>query len=225
MDYKLQTEDLLPELSESIKTNGTNSIIYHPLVQEPYHPQLNATYNKLFLYKKQAVKEALLNRDWFQLLGLYEKPYRIGKLLELQLAMTGKWEEYWPLVSFVWTSTENFWQYRNEISALVAPSGRDLSKRYLIMTKYERRVVASLPNPITIYRGCGFDNENGWSWTISRSQAEWFAKRFSVLGNRFSGQVLTGKCKRSSIIAYFASRREREIVIQPSHVTKIEVKT
>ena len=73
---------------------------------------------------------------------------------------------------------------------------------------------------MTIFRGYGFHNSHGWSWTISREKAEWFGNRFAKeLGG--IPRVATGKIKKSDIIAYFDGREEKEIVCDPKSVADI----
>lgn len=67
----------------------------------------------------------------------------------------------------------------------------------------------SLDNELIIYRGCvkGL-NENGLSWTLSKDQAEWFAKRFDK-----DGIVIERRINKKNIVAYFNSRGEEEVVV------------
>jgi hypothetical protein len=43
-----------------------------------------------------------------------------------------------------------------------------------------------------------------------------------VLGERYGGTVVEGVCNRADVLAYFASRSEREIVIDPARVVVVK---
>ena len=95
------------------------------------------------------------------------------------------------------------------------PAHRDKSHRHLMMDEAERRLLNGLPLEFIIYRGCGPANEQGWSWTLSAEQAEWFAER---LPGRNGGIVLEGECHRLDIIAFLDGGGEDEILIDPEDV-------
>ena len=51
----------------------------------------------------------------------------------------------------------------------------DRPERYAIMTENERAVLADLPDEVTVWRGD--TDDPGWSWTLKREVAEWFARQ------------------------------------------------
>ena len=61
------------------------------------------------------------------------------------------------------------------------------------------------------------DRESGISWTLDYNKAEWFARRFLAGGTGY-GVVAEAICNPKDVIAYFESRGEKEIVIDPSKV-------
>ena len=65
-------------------------------------------------------------------------------------------------------------------------------------------------NIITIYRGVKVNNYRGLSWTVDKSVAEWFARRFGHDGDKC--YVFTGTINKKDIIALFSSRNEKEVV-------------
>lgn len=123
-------------------------------------------------------------------------------------------EEYWQLLSKVWIDSENLWQHHDRFPSYfnaIRP------KRYLLMTQKERnKLLNEFDDVVTIYRGCGPDNEDGWSWTTQLKVAEWFAKRFAN-----DDYVITMKCNKSDILALLQSRSEDEIIIDPGKVWDI----
>ena len=91
-----------------------------------------------------------------------------------------------------------------------------------LMSAYERRYLASLPNRLTIFRGSQSMQVQGWSWTLDEKKALWFAKRLERLGFGIP-RVTTGRAKKSDVIAYFSRRKEKEIVIDPSRVKIVQI--
>jgi hypothetical protein len=88
------------------------------------------------------------------------------------------------------------------------------------MNPQERRFLARQRERLTIYRGCRSGRKIGWSWTLDRRKAKWFARRFEeyVEGSPI---VLIGEVNKKDVIAYFASRKEKEIVVDPKKVTVV----
>lgn len=73
---------------------------------------------------------------------------------------------------------------------------------------------------VTIYRGVNVDDHRGLSWTIDRSVAEWFAKRFGHNGDKC--YVFTGKIRKEDIITIFKSRNENEVVCNYRKIKNIQ---
>ena len=104
-----------------------------------------------------------------------------------------------------------------------------------MMTGKERRAFhkATPTLEINIYRGFGqnpddeINREQGMSWTLSYEKAEWFAKRFMTdvgasldrdMESDIKPMVAEAICQKENVIAYFDSRDEQEIVIDPANV-------
>ena len=73
------------------------------------------------------------------------------------------------------------------------------------MPKEDRRVFRDLPDELTIYRGVGAKDEEtaeffaeGFSWTLNRDKAEWFAQRNSVEGKSY---LETMRVSKGDVIA------------------------
>ena len=167
---------------------------------------------------KRELRKARRSQDWSAWLMLYERPFRLMALLSLSRSRGLSAKQYWSLVRVAWTDTENLYQHTEQIRQLLYPRRIDAGKRYLIMNKDERGIFRKLPDPITVYRGCGAVNRLGWSWTTNRAQASWFADRHFVLSN--VGLVLTATCPRSEALAYLNERGEDEIIADPA---KLEI--
>jgi len=186
----------------------------HPSVSMiPYCYSMGETANRWLVQKSERLEQAIEEKEWDLALVLHEKYARIAAFQELAPQMTD--EEYWQHLRQTWMEVENLWQYRDLIPGLLAPPHRDKSHRHLMMDEAERRLLNGLPLECIIYRGCGPANEQGWSWTLSAEQAEWFAERSP---GRNGGVVLEGECHRLDIIAFLDGRGEDEILIDPEDV-------
>jgi hypothetical protein len=71
--------------------------------------------------------------------------------------------------------------------------------------------LATLPEFITLWRGATEEHQAGMSWTDSREQAEWFARRLGSAGAVWEATVLN-----TMVLARFSSRSESEWVIDAS---------
>lgn len=84
-----------------------------------------------------------------------------------------------------------------------------------ILKTKERKLYESLPKMITIYRGMHkneVDNKYiGFSWTLERGIAEWFAFRGADYAPE-DGRVYSIKIRKSQILALFLERNEVEVV-------------
>ncbi len=217
--------ELAVELQKCMELDDSgNGFISHPLVVSLGYDSTSGEQTRMlndWLEKKRkAVQQAVEEKDWCRVIMLYEKPYRLRALSEHGPAMPD--EVYFHHLGQIWMEVENVWQHRNDIPHLLSPPGRDLRKRSLMMSPDDQAVLEGLPEIVTIYRGCGPMNEQGWSWTLDEEQAEWFAQRVpGSSGDLFGGLVLIAECQRSAIIAYLSGRGEDEIIIDPRDATVI----
>jgi hypothetical protein len=202
-------EPLDPELALCV-TEGAG-MIAHPL----YHstPLSNAYANHFFRERKKVAEKALLEENWLKYILAHERPYQMGVLLDVRSKMTD--EGYWEAVAYLWTSSENLWQYKKEFAKLFTIRPGSLT----MMDEKERAAYDALPKVVTIYRG--YDrksNQKGWSWTTDKDKAIWFAQRFAMLDDR-KPCLASGTCGKEVIVAYFLGRNESEIVVDPKKIT------
>lgn len=124
-------------------------------------------------------------------------------------------------------SPEDYWKnlgeiiqgeclYNDELKKLLTNKSKDLSLRHLMMPEEDKAILNNLSKTFSIYRGADESNPGqGWSWSLSKQIAYFFAKRFK------KGIVIKGKCAKEDIIAYFNDRKEQEIVIPYNKVRNI----
>ena len=89
-----------------------------------------------------------------------------------------------------------------------------VAPRYPLMPEEEVAILESFPSEVTAWRGVSSTSRyqnRGFSWTMDRDQAEWFAR-----ANSFSGEpiVLEARVRREAILMY--SSFEKELVLNPT---------
>jgi hypothetical protein len=196
-------EPLHPYLLPYLETSkGEWEMLRHPLVyQVPFRS--NGSANAQYAQKLKAVKEALGAWNYSQYVFLHERPYRVEafKKIEKKLGIVN----YWQLLTQVWIDTENQYAYLKDWKKLLAS---DRGNRHDMMNDEDNQALRSLPDEVTIYRGCQKGlNENGLSWTLDKSKAEFFANRFGK-----KGIILERKIPKSEIVALLTVRGETEVI-------------
>lgn len=199
------SEPLHPALLPYLETSENGwTMLRHPLVyQVPFLS--NGSANAQYAQKLKAIDEALGSWKWSQYVFLYERPYRVEafKKIQKQLNDTG----YWRLLTQVWVDTENQYAYLKDWKKLLASKRMH---RHYMMNEEDDQLLRSLPDEVTIYRGCQKGlNENGLSWTLDKSKAEFFANRFGK-----KGIILERKIPKSDIVAVLTIRGETEVIWQ-----------
>jgi hypothetical protein len=94
------------------------------------------------------------------------------------------------------------------------------------MDDTDRATLAELSEVITIYRG--FARPGGYrapSWSLSRSRAEWFAKRAALTSPDRQGYLATMRLPKSQVLAYTNGRGEHEIILDPATLQAVRMTT
>ena len=203
---------LIPELQERLDTDGKMPMIHHPLLVIIYHEQENAYFNKLIEEKKKCLAQYIDNEDIGSYLAIHERPYRLEALIE---ALHSWWNpanerEYWDQVSWVYTDTEFLYNSMDQWRYLLFGDAGYLDS-YLMMDEEEKKKYDSLPEYFTVYRGA--KDPDGYSWTLDKDKARWFANRWGQDLSVFSKKVN----KLEDTVAYFNSRNEEEILLNEDH--------
>jgi hypothetical protein len=137
--------------------------------------------------------------------------------------------EFYEVVRLVWSSAELPYRYDDVWPDLweqmAAAFEGDPKRRAMLMTADELETHAALPDEVMIYRGFGeWKSEHshpsamweGYSWTLDRDRALWFAKRFALLHGK--ARLATAIVPRTCIIALLDERGEHEVIVVPEQI-------
>jgi len=206
----MKPAELHPDLKPYLITREDLGMpgIYHPLFYSvPHVEQLNNWANTQYARKKEALKELRKEKRWNTLIHMYERPYRVQGFIEVKEHLTD--DQYWRYLGDVWGDSENIWQ-NFEIWLELFQECRTQTTQF--MDKTEQAGFKKLPEVLTIYRGyLPRKNRDGLSWTLDRSVADWFARRYGQ-----KGKVAKRVVRKSDVFAYITGRKEEEIVIRVS---------
>jgi len=191
-------------------------MIHHPIMVQYYMPgegtnQANRTYSS----KLEQVAKAEAEEDWDTYMIFHERAYRIDVFDGIKHRLSDK--QYWEMLGWLYTDQEfvyNQWPKLRRLLQLPRPH------REFIMPEEDRATFADLPDELTVYRGFNKGNGLGWSWTLSEEIGLRFAHRFEQ--RRTRPRLLMGTARKNDAIAYFGSRNEEEILIDPKLVTVVE---
>lgn len=132
-------------------------------------------------------------------------------------------KSYWKYVGEAWTRSESHYRQMDIWQALIegAPRGciHATAYRRNMMGAQERSFLSTLQygGDQLIYRG---GSREGWSWTLDRGKAIWFAKRWQ-LPDQKHGTLWSGVFNPKQAIAYMAGRGEGEIIIRPEYIKSV----
>ena len=79
------------------------------------------------------------------------------------------------------------------------------------MDEEERAALEALPDQVTVYRGCGPDNKDGFSWSLKREVAEGFP--YKALYGTDQPILLTATVLKKKIAALKLGRNEHEAIL------------
>lgn len=106
MKNENQNVELHPELKAYLNPNEKlGLVLQHPLVYSvPYFESTNSFLNEYLTRKKEALADAIAEKDWESAIWIHERPWRINALIEYIDKTSEK--EYWQLVARVWQDSE-----------------------------------------------------------------------------------------------------------------------
>lgn len=203
-----QPAELHPDLQEYYIVQNGIPMIKHPLVFSIFHTDIqNYIINQQYEWKKTAIKKALKEKKWSSFIFIHERPYRLQAFTSVVDKIEKDPKEYWETLGEIWVDSENIWQ-NMDYWRFYLTTGPEKDKEYF-MSEEDRETFKNLPETITVYRGyVPRKNKGGFSYTLSKEKAEWFAKRFGK-----DGKVIERTVNKKDIFAYKNDRNEQEIII------------
>lgn len=140
----------------------------------------------------------------------FDKPERLKAFGEVCDKLSDRF--YWTLFAELYRRNESLYRDQDLLRRLIL-SNRP--HKGFLMSHEEYQTFNHLPRNLTIFRGGWLDNILGWSWTLDRGKAKWYANRCP-----YDGQPLVnkGRVERGLVEAYFGSEGHDEIVVPPERV-------
>lgn len=167
---------------------------------------LDITVKKNLCRVQKYIEEQLNNTTTYeQLLFFINKPY-LPVFFKHTYALLSE-EDFGKSLSEIWCLVE-FTNSDPDISPQEFLSLFQRANPIFLMEPDELKVLQSLPDEITIYRGSKPNTSlTALSWTINPDVAQWFADRFEK-----NGTVYEAKISKKDVLAYFNGREEEEII-------------
>lgn len=154
--------------------------------------------------EKMQTKKALSFEEANEILVFNESYGRLGQILSLCPMMEKK--VWLRVLGEWWSGSDNIGEYRKELKSVLGAIGpiREM------MEDHEQAAYNTLPEVITVYRGCGPANRIGASWSLDRKVAE----KFPFLDRYRVSQpgLITGTVKKKNVLALKLDRDEQEII-------------
>jgi len=211
--------ELLPELKYYYEDGDGDRfpMLRHPLIYAvPYFEGNEEMYNDQYLAKKEYVDRLYEECEYHSYIYSHERPYRLLAFNKICDFLEDR--QYWELMSSVWSDSENIWAYQKCWEELIISGDR--TEESYFMDEMERDFYKKLPDSFEIFRGFnGMGSEFGLSWTLNRSKAEWFARRFNSEGAMLASTLI----EKKETFAYLSGRNEDEIIIYPNMCLVIKI--
>jgi len=245
MENKITREDLEFYITEF--GNGMR-FIKHPLVNEIVIADLDdkipedfkkavlpkgydaETFGEAYVikinFKQDLLDKAINEQDWDEVYMLLSKPYRLSWLEENYDLITDE-KAYYEFLKDAYIDSEfpmsGFYEYEDLLKLFW-----HYDQPHLMMDSDELSFYNSLPDELTIWRGIRveeqLDEDNvGFSFTLDKEKAEWFAKRFSQDG-RGTPMLIEAKVDKDDILSVFLNRGEEEVLVSPDNIQVISIK-
>ncbi len=204
LDAIMKDVKLIPELSRCLTRGGGGiRFLKHAYVTTVYEPKMNALYNLQYLQKCEAIEAAHDARAWETYIFMHERPFRLDALLMLVVEHDRKGEDF---------GTQMINKYLVSVYTDAEGTAINFAVWQILFARLAlaRRNHDTLPADewLTIYRG--YDaraRDDGFSWTLDKAQAEFFANRFGK-----GGKVKQKVIAPADVMLHNNDRGESEIV-------------
>lgn len=144
------------------------------------------------------------------------KPYALAFLSLSEQHLSQK--DFSEILADAWIRSENPNMDKNFAKNKLVAMFKKADKT-ILMDGEEKEQFDSLDDRVTIYRGVtsyNAKNIKALSWTTDYQTAEWFAHRFGEEGTVYEALI-----SKEHILAFFNSRNESEVIVDPKHLMNI----
>ena len=171
--------------------------------------------------------EAVRSEDWVECLRLLRPKYRVNYLNAIRNKCALR--TFCSLLRYIltdgcylkpeWTLLHRTFQRLQAERA----TGHDFQP--LIMSPREQSRFRDLPEIVDVWRGSG-DSGLGWTWTLDRYTARWFASKYAKANAQRQGFVHKARVSKDQVLALLtdAPVGEETVLIDPSSVTVVSSK-
>jgi hypothetical protein len=164
------------DLLEFIEKRGSSYFIRNRLVNtQIFNAPMIKEINDQFTYKSNELEKAVFEKNWSKVISLHERPFRLKALIDYKDSMSD--EAYWESVAEVFIDSETIFK---NLSSWRDIFGSTRNNSQFFMDVSDQKTFRQLPESINLYRGC-IDGKNkfGFSYSLSKEKAHWFATRFN----------------------------------------------
>lgn len=127
---------------------------------------------------------------------------------------------FWPILMANWSSCDRMAAQKTGLLRIMTEANKYSPSRPYLSEK-AREWFDSLPDPITVYRGCSKWAVRGLSWTTDKEIAEGFSRGHRYIMTLFP--VLAQAKIPKSAVFFAAAGGESEIVLNPRRLRSLQV--
>lgn len=165
---------------------------------------------------KEMYKAAVEEGKWSRLFLLIDQKVAIPMYIRNYDKIPDK-DKYELFVDIYQNSEYGFEQFPDDmISDLMDNHAKNSPERRKRMARFKKDARKNDDGTVTIYRGQNTestDEDEAYSWTLSRDTAEFFANRFKM-----SGEVVQKDVRPEDVVDYLTSRNESEVILKPKRL-------
>lgn len=200
-----------------VERDGGRLALHHPFFYAPViHLDRCAHLHRDIETMEALAAELLGDGNVHDFVLCHTKPFQVAAFRKAlrKLGAKIKDRDYWVTLRAVYELASNPSAHWFTFKRWFSSRRRD---REYLMEPEERDLFRRLPDSFPVYRGYSRFRGKGFSWTLDRRVADWFAHRRADLGQP---RVITGVARRDDVLALLESAGEAEVLVPHGLVTK-----
>jgi hypothetical protein len=128
---------------------------------------------------------------------------------------------FWQVFLENWCDCDGLWPIRQIMLSTLRRRAAQLSP-IAFMKAADRHFYASLPDRVTVFRGCGRRRVRGLPWTTDRKIAAYFGR-----GGRFPAPpdpvIACAEIAKADLFFVSADRKESEVIVDPYSIKRLRL--